>query len=76
MMKKKRDPPQVFFSETHPEFFSQLLRQRSNNLLPVIRPFFPQDVFADALTHTPVQQNERRVYLPGYILSRLDDQES
>jgi len=41
-----------------------------------IPPFFLEDVLPNAFTHAPVEENQRRVHLPGHILSRLDDQGS
>jgi hypothetical protein len=71
---KLHHAPQVLLRKPLAELGNQLLRQCSNNLFAVFRPFLLKDVATDSLSHAPVEQDQRGVHLARYILSRFGDQ--
>ena len=58
--------PQVSSREPLTKLSSQFSTHCGDNLLPVPRPFFLQDVLADTFTYAPVEEDQRRVHLPRH----------
>ena len=63
-LRKPHHLGQISCRESRTEFFHQFCRHCRQNLLPILRPFFLEDVLPDALPDTPIKQDQRGVHLP------------